>query len=64
MLSFLATLPLLVAYDGPTNIVVPKPFRPMLGVGIDLGMFLCCAYVRLYISLLYGIYCCVLHEQY
>jgi len=30
--SFLATLPLLVAYSGPTNIIVPKPFRPLLGL--------------------------------
>jgi len=36
-LSFLATLPILVAYDGPTNIVVPKPARFLLGHDIHLS---------------------------
>jgi UDP-N-acetylglucosamine--dolichyl-phosphate N-acetylglucosaminephosphotransferase len=37
--SFVASLPLIVAYNGPTNIVIPKPFRPYLGDGIELGYF-------------------------
>jgi len=41
-LSFLATLPLLVAYSGPTTIVVPKPLRPMVGDDIYLGVFYHC----------------------
>jgi UDP-N-acetylglucosamine--dolichyl-phosphate N-acetylglucosaminephosphotransferase len=36
-LSFLATLPLLVAYSGPTNIIVPKPFRGFVGQDVQLG---------------------------
>jgi UDP-N-acetylglucosamine--dolichyl-phosphate N-acetylglucosaminephosphotransferase len=35
--SFVASLPLIVAYNGPTNIVVPKPLRPYFGDGIELG---------------------------
>jgi UDP-N-acetylglucosamine--dolichyl-phosphate N-acetylglucosaminephosphotransferase len=38
VLSFLATLPLLVAYSGPTNIIVPKPLRDYLGLSVDLGL--------------------------
>jgi len=38
-LSFLATLPLLVAYSGPTNIIVPKPFRAFIGADVQLGWF-------------------------
>jgi len=38
-LSFLATLPLLAAYGGPTNIVVPKPFRFLLGGDLQFGVF-------------------------
>ena len=43
-LSFLATLPLLVAFNGPTNIIVPLPFRGFSMFGftvnysIDLGI--------------------------
>eukprot|EP01125_Pyxidicula_operculata_P021396 TRINITY_DN8221_c0_g1_i1.p1 TRINITY_DN8221_c0_g1~~TRINITY_DN8221_c0_g1_i1.p1 ORF type:complete len:383 (-),score=37.66 TRINITY_DN8221_c0_g1_i1:331-1479(-) len=37
LLSFLAVLPLLVAYSGPTNVIVPKPFRDFLGYDIELG---------------------------
>eukprot|EP01130_Rhizamoeba_saxonica_P009683 TRINITY_DN3948_c0_g1_i1.p1 TRINITY_DN3948_c0_g1~~TRINITY_DN3948_c0_g1_i1.p1 ORF type:complete len:398 (+),score=52.99 TRINITY_DN3948_c0_g1_i1:36-1229(+) len=36
-LSFLATLPLLVAYAGPTSVIVPKPFRELAGFNIELG---------------------------
>jgi len=36
-LSFLAVLPLLVCYNGPTNIIVPKPIRGLLGHDIQLG---------------------------
>jgi len=35
--SFLATLPLLVSYSGPTNIIVPKPLRGILDTSINLG---------------------------
>jgi len=39
-LSFLATVPLLVAYSGPTDIVVPLPFREAIGWEIvPLGYF-------------------------
>jgi UDP-N-acetylglucosamine--dolichyl-phosphate N-acetylglucosaminephosphotransferase len=38
-LSFLATLPLLVAYAGPTDIIVPKPARFLFGQDIHLGYF-------------------------
>ncbi|CDW76986.1 udp-n-acetylglucosamine--dolichyl-phosphate n-acetylglucosaminephosphotransferase-like [Stylonychia lemnae] len=34
----IATFPIIVAYNGLTNIVVPKLFRFMLGNNIDLGM--------------------------
>jgi len=36
-LSFLATLPILVAYAGPTDIIVPKPFRFILGHDVHLS---------------------------
>ena len=36
MLSFLAALPLIVAYDGPTNVIVPKPLRGFLGDSVEL----------------------------
>eukprot|EP01104_Vermistella_antarctica_P019784 TRINITY_DN799_c0_g2_i5.p1 TRINITY_DN799_c0_g2~~TRINITY_DN799_c0_g2_i5.p1 ORF type:complete len:372 (+),score=78.61 TRINITY_DN799_c0_g2_i5:352-1467(+) len=40
ILSFLATLPLLVAYDGVTTILVPKPLHGLLGFEtLDLGVF-------------------------
>eukprot|EP01120_Amphizonella_sp_Union-15-10_P008801 TRINITY_DN3234_c0_g1_i1.p1 TRINITY_DN3234_c0_g1~~TRINITY_DN3234_c0_g1_i1.p1 ORF type:complete len:375 (-),score=26.70 TRINITY_DN3234_c0_g1_i1:4-1128(-) len=35
--SFLATLPLLVAYSGPTSVIVPKPFRFWFGEAQELG---------------------------
>ncbi len=37
-LSFLAVLPLIVAYNGPTNVVVPKPLRDVFGLSIELGV--------------------------
>jgi len=38
--SFLATLPLLVAYDGPTKFVIPKPLIPIVGQEtMELGIF-------------------------
>ena len=37
-LSFLATLPLLVAYSGPTNVIVPMPLRPWLGTSLELSV--------------------------
>jgi len=37
-LSFLATVPLIVAYDGPTNIIVPLNLRQHLGVSIELSV--------------------------
>jgi len=36
-LSFLATLPLLVSYSGPTTIIIPKPLRDIAGTSIYLG---------------------------
>lgn len=39
LLSFLATLPLLIAYSGPTTIIIPKPFQNLLGFSIQLGFF-------------------------
>ena len=40
LMSFLGTLPLLVAYSGPTNIVVPKPLREYLGYDITIGIII------------------------
>jgi UDP-N-acetylglucosamine--dolichyl-phosphate N-acetylglucosaminephosphotransferase len=37
VLSFAATLPILITYTGPTNIIVPKPLRLYLGYDIHLG---------------------------
>jgi len=37
-LSFLSTLPLLIAYSGPTNIIVPIPLRSFFGTSIPLGL--------------------------
>jgi len=37
-LSFLATIPLLVAYNGATDIIVPKPLRPWLGFSFQLSL--------------------------
>lgn len=37
-LSFLATIPLLVAYSGPTNIIMPKPLVFLLGESIEFGV--------------------------
>mgnify|MGYP002385850077 FL=1 len=39
LLSFLAGFPLIMAYDGPTNIIVPTPLRAWLGYDITLGVF-------------------------
>lgn len=39
MLSFLAALPLIVAYDGATNVIIPKPFRGYLGYSLELQYF-------------------------
>lgn len=36
-LSFLATLPLIVAYNGPTNVIVPLPLRPYFGFSLELS---------------------------
>jgi len=37
--SFLAVLPLLFSYTGPTNIIVPKPLRPWFHFDIELSFF-------------------------
>jgi len=39
ILPSVAALPLLMAYSGHTTIVLPKPLRPLLGLGdvLDLG---------------------------
>jgi len=37
-LSFLASVPLLVAYDGSTDIIIPKPLRSMFGYSMHLGL--------------------------
>eukprot|EP01094_Clydonella_sp_ATCC50884_P009044 TRINITY_DN1857_c0_g1_i1.p1 TRINITY_DN1857_c0_g1~~TRINITY_DN1857_c0_g1_i1.p1 ORF type:complete len:380 (+),score=121.78 TRINITY_DN1857_c0_g1_i1:143-1282(+) len=39
LLSFLGAFPLIMAYDGPTNIIVPKPLRDYFGFDITLGVF-------------------------
>ena len=39
LLSFLGAFPLIMAYDGPTNIIVPRPLREYLGHDITLGVF-------------------------
>ena len=38
ILPTIATLPLLIAYGGGTDIIVPKPFRAFLPASIDLGL--------------------------
>lgn len=38
VLPCIASLPLLVAYAGPTIIVVPRPFQELLGASINLGI--------------------------
>jgi UDP-N-acetylglucosamine--dolichyl-phosphate N-acetylglucosaminephosphotransferase len=35
----IATFPLLVAYNGVTNVVMPKFIRPLLGPILNLGIF-------------------------
>lgn len=50
LLSFLATLPLLVAYSGPTNIIVPKPLRGFMGHDIQLGIILFVSVVIIFLS--------------
>lgn len=39
ILPTIASLPLLIAYNGATSVVVPKLLRPILGGIIDLGFF-------------------------
>lgn len=51
LLPPVACLPLLVAYAGPTNIVIPKPMRALLGISIDFGV-----YYKLYMGLL-AVFC-------
>lgn len=52
ILPTLATLPLLMAYNGLTSIVVPRPFRALVGTNIvELGLL-----YRLYM-LLVAVYC-------
>jgi hypothetical protein len=63
-LSFLATLPLLVAYSGPTLIIVPKPLQAMIGVSVNLGMLLKSHFLikyRTIVSFVHGIPCRLLH---
>ncbi len=38
ILPSVATLPLLVAYSGPTSIIVPLPVRFLMGRVVDLGL--------------------------
>lgn len=49
--SFVATLPLLVAYSGPTNIIVPKPLREYIGGELTIGYF-----YHLYMSMI-AVFC-------
>ena len=39
ILPTIASLPLLIAYNGATSVVVPKLLRPFLGGIVDLGFF-------------------------
>ena len=39
ILSFVATLPLLIGYGGETTIIIPKPFHAYFGTNIELGYF-------------------------
>lgn len=39
VLPTIASLPLLIAYNGATSVVVPKLFRTFLGNIVDLGIF-------------------------
>lgn len=34
-----SVLPLLVAYNGVTHIIVPHPLRPYIGYSLELGIF-------------------------
>ena len=34
----IATFPLLVAYNGVTSVIVPRPMRPFFGNIVDLGI--------------------------
>lgn len=47
ILPTVASLPLLIAYSGITEIVVPSPLRHLAGMTLELGMF-------------YKVYMCVL----
>jgi UDP-N-acetylglucosamine--dolichyl-phosphate N-acetylglucosaminephosphotransferase len=51
VLPFVAATPILVAYSGPTLIVVPMPFRELLGLTLELG-----ALYKLYMALL-SVFC-------
>ena len=44
LLSAIATLPLLVGYYGPTNIIVPLPLRSWFGLSIQLGLLIACQF--------------------
>lgn len=39
IMSFFGTIPLLAAYQGPTNVIVPLPLRDMFGLSVELGIF-------------------------
>eukprot|EP00823_Brevimastigomonas_motovehiculus_P009526 TRINITY_DN9202_c0_g1_i1.p1 TRINITY_DN9202_c0_g1~~TRINITY_DN9202_c0_g1_i1.p1 ORF type:complete len:415 (+),score=53.93 TRINITY_DN9202_c0_g1_i1:127-1371(+) len=52
VLPAIATLPLLVAYHGVTNVIVPLPLRFLLGKSVELGLF-----YKLYMGLL-AVFCC------
>jgi UDP-N-acetylmuramyl pentapeptide phosphotransferase/UDP-N-acetylglucosamine-1-phosphate transferase len=45
-LSAVATLPLLVGYEGATNIIVPLPMRAFLGYSVQLSEEQSCLFVR------------------
>lgn len=51
VLPFVAATPILVAYSGITMIVVPKPFRELLGMTLELG-----ALYKVYMSML-SVFC-------
>lgn len=65
-LSFSATLPILVAYSGATNVIVPKPFQLFLGVSIQLGKcnlsLLELTSFRIVLPYLYGSPYSILHQ--
>ena len=47
----IASVPLVVAYNGLTSVVVPRPFRFMLGMSVDLGLL-----YQVYMSML-AVFC-------